>query len=133
MGLKDTEYLIEALCEKENKPRYRTIFIGSVDDYKNQKGITLSDLYVVYKGTTYSIIGGHNIKGGNFVIDTASGKTFSYNIKFEQIYYKKPRTLKDFNRNVKKCGKHKYCEGGGWYSMRQIYELDGVKYCDMSP
>ena len=129
--LKDTEYLIDALCKKYNIPRYEKVFLNDINDYKNEKFIVLSDLYVIHDSITYDIIGGHNIKGGKFVIDTNSGKTFNYNTTFDQSYYKKSKTLEDFEGKFKKCGKRKDYETGGWYGWEEVYELDGIRYSNL--
>lgn len=40
------------------------------------------------------------------------------------------KQLKDYTTQPKKAGSYKNCEGGGWHSMANLYELNGKFYTD---
>jgi hypothetical protein len=40
------------------------------------------------------------------------------------------KSMKDYITQPKKAGSYKNCEGGGWYSMANLYELNGKFYTD---
>lgn len=40
------------------------------------------------------------------------------------------KSLSDYATQPTKAGSYKYCEGGGWYSMANLYELNGKFYTD---
>ena len=40
------------------------------------------------------------------------------------------KSLKDYTTQPNKAGSYKNCEGGGWYSMANLYELNGKYYTD---
>jgi hypothetical protein len=62
-------------------------------------------------------------------------------LKFTQfempvLEYTKPistiikKSIKDYIAQPNKAGSYKHCEGGGWYSMANLYELNGKFYTD---
>lgn len=40
------------------------------------------------------------------------------------------KSIKEYITQPKKAGSYKNCEGGGWYSMANLYELNGKYYTD---
>lgn len=40
------------------------------------------------------------------------------------------KSIKDYASQPKHIGSYKYCEGGGWYSKANLYELNGKYYTD---
>lgn len=58
---------------------------------------------------------------------------FNKDIVFDEIYNNVRRPLKDFNVNIViKKNAYKNCQGGGWYCMEDIYEIDGFQFANMS-
>lgn len=128
----DLSDLIKFLCKKENKPTKRKVYIDRIDVYKNIKGLRLSHLYI----DGYKIIGAQDLKGGvpAIIIYKDEKKVFIKKDEIEgNIYYYKYPKLSDFKTPINKAGKYKYCEGGGWYSKRQLYEVEGKYYCNLTP
>lgn len=40
------------------------------------------------------------------------------------------KSIKEYTARPKPAGSYKNCEGGGWYSMANLYELNGKYYTD---
>jgi len=40
------------------------------------------------------------------------------------------KSIKEYKTIPKSAGSYKNCEGGGWYSMANLYELNGMYYTD---
>jgi hypothetical protein len=40
------------------------------------------------------------------------------------------KSIKEYTAQPKSAGSYKYCEGGGWYSMANLDELNGKYYTD---
>ena len=92
----------------------------------------------VYKGAEMRF-GATTLKGGiraftviAFPIDRwdLHGLTFPMDDNdLEAVYMKRRRVHTEFGVEVKNTGKkHKWDEGGGWYSMQDIYEIDNEQF-----
>lgn len=46
------------------------------------------------------------------------------------VKYFVKKSIKDYATQPNIVGQYKYCEGGGWYSMANLYELNGKYYID---
>lgn len=131
--------LKEYLAQKEGKPLYHEIELKDLYVYKNIKGLKLSCIYVLFEGETYKVSGSQTVKGGITELSlfdpngNRKRKTVPDTTKFERIYYKRYLSLDDFQTPLEYCGKYHYSEGGGWYSKRQIYGVDGKYYADLTP
>lgn len=127
------------LAFKEGKPLYKKVYIYPLQAYKRKKYIKLSHLYVLLEGVTYKISGSQTAKGGITQVSLVDPEGVLPRIKvpdttdFEEIYFKRYLSLEDFETPLEYCGKYHYCEGGGWYSHRQIYKVDDKYYANLIP
>jgi len=66
-------------------------------------------------------------KGGVLMLTDMPSKKMDIPIdtKFDEIYKMVYNPAETFGVELKKGGKYKECEGGGWYSVKQLYEVNG--------
>jgi hypothetical protein len=97
-------------------------------------------VYGIYDGVEVGL-GGTTLKGGikAFKITTTPKdhhhlalKTFPiHDNDLEEVYQKRLRTLDEYGVPIEiKKSAYKYCEGGGWSSMRDVYIVDGKEFVD---
>lgn len=60
------------------------------------------------------------------------GCDFPLNYKFDKMFYKKYRTITDFNIPFTiKPNSYRYCEGGGWHSMQDVYVVNNKEFVNL--
>lgn len=127
--------LFDYLSELSGLPLYEEV----ETTYEENKQIK-EKLYVEYKGFEVGIRKEFR-KGAKEVFvawlypsdktKEMEGFEFPVTHKFDRMYYKVYRVAKDFSIPIRKTNlSYKYDEGNGWYSERDVFEVNGRKFAN---
>jgi len=125
--------LLEYLSEKTGIPVYDEIDI-TLDEYNSME--LRPPLWIKVDGYEYQV-SRKPIKGGTYVFklnlfkqdSPLAFKEIPLDYPLDKMFYKIYRTHEDFNIPIKIIkNTYKDSEGGGWYSMKDIYEIDGKQF-----
>jgi hypothetical protein len=125
-------WMLDDIAEMEKTDNYKMV---------THKNISIARNYLPkYKRVKYLdmifTIDGKQIMANKFdMIDGFPTLVFeNFNLPITEysgtIQTKVPKSLKDYNTKPNRVGDYKNCEGGGWYSMANLYELNGKFYTD---
>ena len=124
--------LFETLSRLSGLPEYDEIDITLEENYSRTYRVSI---WVRIDGFNYQVHK-NNIKGGIEVmkinISQANAPIQEYipiDHPIDKMFYKKYRTIDEFNvpYTIKKSA-YKYDEGGGWYSMQDVYTVAGQQF-----
>lgn len=99
----------------------------------DKKGLYKDGNYWVIKGRKYKNIKKKQIKGGSWVLLVDSNQ-LPITTKVDRIFYIgiNPDIIGYIHANSKCVGKHKECEGGGWYIMHDKLLVEGKEFADIT-
>ena len=128
--------LINYLSKKTGLPVYDEIEITFEDNYKRTYR---KQIWVKINGYEYQVHK-NQIKGGVFVMrvnSCSSESPFCFqdipiDYPIDKMFYKDYRDLEDFYININtKRSSYKNCESNGYYSMVDVYYVDGLEFANI--
>lgn len=120
--------MLKAIAVMENTEYTKRITFDSLDKARKAKYKLTSMLFTI-DGSEIMPVKCEVIKGG---IQTLFFGNFTMPLSeyIGKISIIENKQLKDYQIKPRNDGSYKNCEGAGWYSMANLYELNGKFYTD---
>lgn len=128
--------LIDYLSKKTGLPIYDEVET-TIEENLSKK--IRQKLWVKIDGHEYGIHRAQR-KGGINVLEVGicmpntpfAFKDIPIDYQVDKMYYKKYRSIDDFKLPYTVShSSYKYCEGGGWYSMVDVINIDGLQFANV--
>lgn len=121
-------WLLEDIAESEGVEPTKVIHFDSLEKARNAK----------FKLTQMSLlINGNHVRCLGSTIRVGSVKVLlfdEFEIPFDEysgsVSIEVRKKLSEYKTKPRNIGNYKNCEGGGWYSIANLYELNGIYYTD---
>ena len=119
-------WMLDDIAEIENTSSTKTIKFETLELAKKAK-YKLTSMVFEIEGKQLMCIGSTIRKGGLKVL-LFCGFEMPYDSYTGGISIEIRKDIKEYTTQPKSAGSYKNCEGGGWYSMASLYELNGKYY-----
>ena len=121
-------WMLNDIAEMEGVQPTKTIHFGTIEKAQQARYKLTSMIFT---------INGKQIKCNKCEIKKGGVKTLffeGFDMPFSEytagISVEVRKSLKEYNTQPQKVGSYKNCEGGGWYSMANLYKLNDIYYTD---
>lgn len=121
-------WLLNDIAELECVPSTKVIQFDSLEKARKAK-FKLPDMVFSINGNDVKCLGS-TIRKGGFKVLLFDGFEIPFDGYSGGVSIEVRKTLAEYATKPKNAGSYKNCEGGGWYSMAILYELNGIFYTD---
>lgn len=121
-------WMLDDIAELENTSPTKTINFKTLEFARKAK-YKLTSMFFNIDGKDVLCLGS-TIRTGSIRVLLFNGFEIPFDSYVGGVSIEVRKSIKEYATKPNHTGSYKNCEGGGWYSMANLYELNGIYYTD---